>query len=349
MLATSHAFLCWKSPGHADGFAAALPIMKLFSIALYVYNTAARSPLPLRLPVLHRDCVTMKLIVLLAVLNQALYVTAQSFLEATGAYSQLSSFHQLLLANSTIAAGVLSNATTTGHNGTNITMQTILVPSNDAFTNYERANGHPVTSLSSSDLTNLGQYHSLQGALSSSDLQKPQGLISNTALNDQRYDNRELGSDGAQQPQVVYIGSTSTNGMVARQAGGANGAGGFVESGLGAKVDVDLVDGKFDGGMFQIVDEYVIHSIYLRTLAVRAVRHVVCAKTAVVTTAHQHTLLEFFTLNNLHQHSSSFPQRDGDEPSQHVPIPRLALPYSQKPFLTNLTASSPSPSTQPTQ
>ncbi|KAI9879472.1 MAG: hypothetical protein M1830_008431 [Pleopsidium flavum] len=200
----------------------------------------------------------MKLIALLALLIQALYVIAQSFLEATGAYSQLSSFHQLLLTNSTVAAGLLGNSTNTGSNGTNMTPQTILVPNNDAFTNYERANGRPITSLSSPDLTNIVQYHSLQGSLSSSDLQNPQGLISNTALKDQRYDNRELGSNGAQQPQVVYIGSASTNGtVVARQVGGAGAAGGFVESGLGAKVNVEVIDGKFDGGMFQIVDGFL--------------------------------------------------------------------------------------------
>ena len=198
----------------------------------------------------------MKLnILLLAALLQVPGISAQSFLQAIDAYPKLSSFHQLLLANSTLAGGLLSNGSISAANGTNSTLHTILVPSNDAFTNYQKAYGHPIDRLSSSDLGNVIQYHSLQGALSSSDLQRPRGLVANTALTAPTYDNRELGSNGAQLPQVVYIAPPSTNGtVVVRQIRGTNAADRLVKSGLGSTVNVDFVNGRFDGGVFQIVD-----------------------------------------------------------------------------------------------
>lgn len=205
----------------------------------------------------------MKLAVILAVLVISLSVTAQSFLDAIGPYSQLSSFRQLLLQNATLAADLFGNATTDGINGRNMTEQTILIPSNDAFSSFPLSKARSISSLSSSDLSDLLKYHTQQGALSSTDLQKPGGLLSNTALQDSQYDNRGLGSNGAQLPQVVFIGSTSSNGrVIARQVVCANGTREFVGSGLGAKVNIEFVNGHFDGGMFHIVDGYVSQSVY---------------------------------------------------------------------------------------
>lgn len=198
--------------------------------------------------------------VVLLLLLQTWTSYAQSFLEAIDAYPNLSSFRQLLQTNPAFAEGLLSNTSLSALNGTGVTLQTILVPNNDAFTKYQQMNRHPLTSLSSSDLTNVIQYHSLQGALSSSDVKKPQGLISDTALTDAKYDNRELSSNGAQLPQVVFIAPAPSTGssMPITQAGNSSSnLGGYVESGLGQKVNVELVDGKFDGGMFQTVDGYV--------------------------------------------------------------------------------------------
>ncbi len=196
---------------------------------------------------------------LLTVLLQSSIVCAQSLLLALEAYPRLSSFRQLLLTNATTAGALLANSSITGSNSTDITRQTILVPSNDAFTNYQRANGRGIGSLSSSDLGSLVQYHSLQGILSSTELQRPEGLISETALTTERYNNRELGSNGAQQPQVVYISPGSTNNtVVVRQVGTAASANGLVRSGLGNEVNVEIVNGQFEGGIFQIVNGYAV-------------------------------------------------------------------------------------------
>ncbi|KAI9819492.1 MAG: hypothetical protein M1827_006940 [Pycnora praestabilis] len=192
-------------------------------------------------------------IISFVVLLGASVVSAQSFLNATGAYPQLSDFRQLLQNNSQLAAGLLS-ATSSGP------QQTILVPSNDAFDTYIQQTGDGIGSLSSSDLQNIINYHSLQGALSSSDLQTPGGLVSNTALTDPMYANRELSSNGAKQNQVVYIQAMNTTIgaskiKIKRQL--ASDANETVKSGDGNTINLEPVNGKWDGGLFQIVDGFL--------------------------------------------------------------------------------------------
>ncbi|MCJ1229122.1 hypothetical protein MMC12_005787 [Toensbergia leucococca] len=182
------------------------------------------------------------------------FVSAQSLLNATAAYPQLSDFNQLLLSNPDAAAGLLTNITAASQK------QTILIPNNDAFNNYRQATGSSVSSLSSPDLGNLLNYHSIQGALSSSDLQTPGGLVSNTALTNQTYDNRELLPNGAKLHQVVYIGSTDTPSgakkIRVRQAGPLSST--EVRSGEGAQVLLDPTPGNWSGGNFYIIDGLVV-------------------------------------------------------------------------------------------
>ncbi len=187
----------------------------------------------------------MKLSALLRLFGTSV-VSAQSFLSATGAYPQLSQFRQLLINQPNIAGLLL--ATT---NGTNDNQTTVLVPNNNAFDNYHRNTGQYVEGLQSSDLTDLVHYHSLNGALSSSDLQKPTGLVASTSLTDPRYDNRGLGSNGAMQSQVVYVGSNSAN----QPRQNMNSSGLYVQSGLVSNSPLNTIDGTWDGGLFHIVDE----------------------------------------------------------------------------------------------
>ncbi|KAI9713322.1 MAG: hypothetical protein M1812_006681 [Candelaria pacifica] len=193
----------------------------------------------------------MKPITIFALLIETTLVKSQSFLSATSQYSQLSQFRQLLITNPVVAGTLLTNTTT------NKTL-TILVPSNTAFDNYRKANNNTgVDSLRSADLTNVVNYHTLQGALSSSDLQKPTGLIANSALTNPMYANRELSSDGSKKPQVVYIGTNGSNLITARQLS-SSGAGQYIESGEGRTVNVDPTDGVWDGGRFHIIDGYAV-------------------------------------------------------------------------------------------
>ena len=197
----------------------------------------------------------MKLLILLAALGKASVISAQSLLNATAAYPQMSDFRTLLMTNPNIATQLLINVTLSAAQ-----QITVLIPSNDAFVVYQQNTGTGISALSSSDLSNILNYHSLQGALSSSDLQQPSGLIAATALMNQTYDNRGLASNGAKIPQVVYISSVNTtNGTVTkvkRQMMSA-GADFDVKSGEGLQTTLEPINGVWSGGMFQIVNESV--------------------------------------------------------------------------------------------
>ena len=83
---------------------------------------------------------------------------AQSLINATALDPQLSDFNDLLLAKPDAATGLLTNFSSGGEK------QTILVPSNSAFDNYRLQTGSSFSSLSSSDLGNVLNYHTLQGS-----------------------------------------------------------------------------------------------------------------------------------------------------------------------------------------
>lgn len=188
----------------------------------------------------------------LAFANAAVY--AQSLLNATARYSELSDFNALLLSFPDIAASLLTNVSTAPQ------QRTILVPSNDAFDNYRQRNGASIGSLSSTDAGNILNYHTLQGALSSSDIQQPGGLVSNTALTNSTYANREVLTGGSTLSQVVYISSTDTatgTKIKARQINVLSSV--DVESGEGNQITLEPTPGNWSGGVFYVVDGSVSH------------------------------------------------------------------------------------------
>lgn len=193
------------------------------------------------------------LLAFVIVIALVLETLAQSLLNATARYSQLSNFNDLLLNYPDAAAGLLTNFSSGDRK------QTILVPSNDAFTNYRVQMGATINSLSSSDVGNILNYHTLQGSLSSSDLQTPEGLVSNTALQNETYDEREvLKNSNAKLSQVVYISSTSTSAgtkIVARQAAGLSSV--DVKSGEGNEITLQPTPGTWSGGTFYIVNGFL--------------------------------------------------------------------------------------------
>ena len=195
----------------------------------------------------------MRFIAQLFILLKVSTVGAQSLLNATGAYPELSDFRQLLLNSPNDALGLLTNFTVGSQ------LQTILIPNNVAFNSYRQTTGRNISSLSSSDLGNIVNYHSLQGSLSSSDLQTPGGLVSNTALTAQPYSNREVLPNGGRLSQVVYIVATNTTSgpkIKARQASGLNSA--DVKSGEGRQITIEPTTGRWSGGNFYIVDGSVV-------------------------------------------------------------------------------------------
>ncbi|CAO1606401.1 hypothetical protein XANCAGTX0491_009899 [Xanthoria calcicola] len=180
-------------------------------------------------------------------------VQAQSLLNATARYPQLSNFTELLSTFPDLAAGLLTNIST------GPSRQTILVPSNDAFDSYQRQRGASVSSLSSSDVGNILNYHTLQGALSSSDIQQPNGLVSETALRNSTYARRENATDaGDSLPQVVYISSTETatgRKIKARQISALSSV--DVRSGQGNEIELEQTPGNWSGGVFFVVNGFL--------------------------------------------------------------------------------------------
>lgn len=100
---------------------------------------------------------TVAFVIVIALVLETL---AQSLLNATARYSQLSNFNDLLLNYPDAAASLLTNFSSGDRK------QTVLVPNNDAFTNYRLQRGAGISSLSSSDIGNVLNYHTLQGSLS---------------------------------------------------------------------------------------------------------------------------------------------------------------------------------------
>lgn len=190
--------------------------------------------------------ITMRLPSVLLLVLGASIVNAQSFLSSIGAYPQLSRFYQLLINQPGIAGSLTSRNATDNKT-------TVMVPNNDAFTNYYRNTGQNVEGLQSSDLTDLVQYHSLNGALSSSDLQQPTGLAASTGLTDPQYGNLGLSSNGAVMPQPVFIGSGAPA-LATRQD---NQTVLYAQSGLTSNASINTIDAAWEGGLFHIVDKSV--------------------------------------------------------------------------------------------
>ncbi len=204
----------------------------------------------------------MKLPSCLLLLVGSNFVNSQSFLSATGANPELSRFRQLITNQPDIANRLIARNRESNN-------QTVLVPNNDAFDNYFRNTGQNIESLQSSDLASLVDYHSLNGALSSSDLQQPMGLAARTGLTDPRYNNLGLQSNGAVDPQVVFVGSSLSSRLAQRQ----NPGGLFAQSGLVSNASINAIDAVWEGGLFHITDEFVPISLVTRKSVALLIEH----------------------------------------------------------------------------
>lgn len=185
----------------------------------------------------------------------ALVAQAKSFVEAISAYPQLSNFTSLLNSNPSLAQPFYSISSSAP--------QTVLVPDDNAFTQYQQSTGQPFSSQPYDYILNVIKYQLLNGNLKTQDFLHPAGLTVPTGLTGPTYDNRTAGSalisssaqTGNHDGQVVFIApNTTSTSFSPRQLGSA---GAYVQSGLGHQVNLTLIDGVWDGGFFQIMDGYV--------------------------------------------------------------------------------------------
>jgi Fasciclin domain len=180
---------------------------------------------------------------------------AQSFLIAISAYPQLSNFTNLLMTNPGLASSLLSFSASTP--------QTVLVPDDNAFLSFQQSTGQSFSNQSQDYLQAVGQYHILNGNLTSQDFLHAEGITVPTGLTGPTYNNRTAGdalissgaTTGNHDGQVVFIApNTTSTSFSARQLGSG---GAYVQSGLGHQVNLTAIDGVWDGGAFQIVDGYI--------------------------------------------------------------------------------------------
>jgi uncharacterized surface protein with fasciclin (FAS1) repeats len=184
----------------------------------------------------------MKVVRLLLFLVGFHLVHSQSFLSAISAYPQLSNFTNLMKMNFTLAESLLNTSLVGGE-------QTILVPSNTAFTKYQQTTGKPFQSSGPKHIQTTLQYHTLNASLTSAILAQKPDIVLSTQLTDPKYDlianttntNSNLNVKG----QALYISSTgSLNNSLSAS----------VTSGLGSIGKIHIVDGTWSCGKFQIVD-----------------------------------------------------------------------------------------------
>jgi hypothetical protein len=174
---------------------------------------------------------------------------------ATAQYSQLSKFRNLVTDNPSLLSAVFSS-------NSNVTL---LIPDDTAFDNYENATGTSLADLSVTSLTNILSYHALVSQVSSTSFAAASsGLTIPSFLTDTEFNNRSAGAlllnqfGNNAKGQVLFfspkeIASTTKRSVIVRQA--ANQAGTTnVRGGLGKVGEIDLIDGQWDGGYFQIVN-----------------------------------------------------------------------------------------------
>ncbi|KAF2805761.1 uncharacterized protein BDZ99DRAFT_110924 [Mytilinidion resinicola] len=112
------------------------------------------------------------------VLSSALSANAKTFLEAIGAYPQLSNFTTFVKTNKAIFPFSADSPLT------------VLVPDDNAFANYKKTYGVEVTSLPPADLAPLFSSHLLVGALNGDNFTNPAGTTCPTLLTSPQYSNR---------------------------------------------------------------------------------------------------------------------------------------------------------------
>jgi hypothetical protein len=194
----------------------------------------------------------------LAVFSLIFVASAQTFLEAISQYPQLANFTTLMNNNPGLAGALLTS------NASSLTSITVLVPDNSAFDKLQKLLGVPVGSLSVAQLEPVLSYHLLVNELTTDNFTVANGTTQPTFLTGPLYNNRSagaaLGSSGAEgdpkNGQVVFIETkdepTSARRFTVRQLPQP---GVEVQGGLGHIINMTSVDGRWDGGVFQIVDK----------------------------------------------------------------------------------------------
>jgi fasciclin domain-containing protein len=187
-------------------------------------------------------------------LSQTLY----SLTTALEKYPNLSNFTAFLNINPTVFDGLLSG------NGSKFTL---LIPSDTAITSYQSSTGSSLSALPQSQILPLLSYHVLSAPIVGTNFTQ-NGLVVPTLLTDEKYNNRTAGPALQAQfgnnanGQVLYfsteaIPSTRKLRIKVRQAqGGGDTAN--VRAGVSEVAAVEVVDGVWDGGVFQIVDQFVL-------------------------------------------------------------------------------------------
>ncbi|KIW90082.1 uncharacterized protein Z519_09513 [Cladophialophora bantiana CBS 173.52] len=188
-------------------------------------------------------------------------VEAQSFLTAISQFPELSNFTTLMYDNPGLAGALLTS------NATSLTQITVLVPDNSAFDKLEAQLGAPVGSLTVEQLEPILQYLVLVGEWTTDNFIVQNGTTVPTLLNGPMYNNRSagpaLGSSGAPNDphngQVVFIQAsnsnpTSSKRFIVRQLPQPTAT---VQGGLGQQINLTAIDGYWDGGVFQIVDQFL--------------------------------------------------------------------------------------------
>jgi hypothetical protein len=199
---------------------------------------------------------SLDICILSCICHFALGAQAKSFVEAISAYPELSNFTSLLNLNSGLASIFYSISPTAP--------QTVLVPDNIAFENFQKSTGQAFASQPYDYIQNVINYQLLNGNLKSQDFGHPAGITVPTGLIGPTYDNRTAGSSlissgastGNHNGQVVFIAPNTTSTSFSSRQLGSKGA--YVQSGLGHQVNLTAIDGVWDGGVFQIVDGYAI-------------------------------------------------------------------------------------------
>jgi uncharacterized surface protein with fasciclin (FAS1) repeats len=202
------------------------------------------------------------LIAVIYSLSYAVGTSAQSFFAAISQYPQLSNFTAFYRDKFPVASLLLTNSSSESH--------TVLVPNNDAFTNYERDHGYSVVALSTAQLETLIQYHVLVGSLTSTNFSESKGLTAPSLLVGEQYDNRSAPAalsssfgNNSVNGQVVFISSglqSSKNKFLVRNSGTQSLK---VRTGLSSDVNLIALDGVWDGGRFHMIDRCVCYPFFL--------------------------------------------------------------------------------------
>ncbi|KAH8670942.1 FAS1 domain-containing protein [Xylariales sp. PMI_506] len=166
-------------------------------------------------------------------------------------YPDLSTFRELLVNNTQLVSSVLSDYTG---------KVTVLVPDNEAFTNYFAQNG-PISSISNDQILAVLQYHFMVTELTGTSLGVNGGVTVPTLLQDLEHNNRSASSDIQTQfgpdanGQVIFAspGPLGSNTITVRAESNVE-----LRGGLAQDSNLQALDAQWEGGIFHAIDTVLI-------------------------------------------------------------------------------------------